>query len=242
MLALLCILFVVTFQKGFHELGLVGVGVVTVALVTAGNTAVDDLYDRDSDALTHPERPVLEAHLCCSRRGVSCCSVPLLQFGSHLRLTYFAFSMCCIMLDCSFCTRMPSTILWVREQLGYGISRSNDCSLLGRGRISYNECHVALVRRFDRWSCYRSNVLKDILTFSGTEKWCCPTPAAKQRDTHGSDCRRSFPPSLCNNVAIAVSCWGCQCCLFVSYCCYGHLFQFLRYGSHPIEEHPTSKM
>jgi len=58
MLDFLCLLFIVTFQKGFHEPELVGLAVITVALVTAGGAAINDYCDRDSDALTHLERPI----------------------------------------------------------------------------------------------------------------------------------------------------------------------------------------
>jgi 4-hydroxybenzoate polyprenyltransferase len=58
MLDLLCVLFIVTFQKGFYSAGLVGLAVLTVSLITAGGAAINDCFDRDSDALTHPERPV----------------------------------------------------------------------------------------------------------------------------------------------------------------------------------------
>jgi 4-hydroxybenzoate polyprenyltransferase len=58
MLDLLCVLFIVTFQKGFHQPELVGLAVITVALVTAGGAAINDYCDRDSDKLTYPERPI----------------------------------------------------------------------------------------------------------------------------------------------------------------------------------------
>jgi 4-hydroxybenzoate polyprenyltransferase len=58
MLDFLCVLFIVTFQKGFYSAGLVGLAVLTVSLITAGGAAINDCFDCDSDALTHPERPV----------------------------------------------------------------------------------------------------------------------------------------------------------------------------------------
>ena len=58
MLDLLCVLFIVTFQKGIYDLRLTGLAVFTVSLITAGGAAINDCFDRDSDALSHPERPV----------------------------------------------------------------------------------------------------------------------------------------------------------------------------------------
>ncbi len=58
MLDFLCVLFIVTFQRGFYNAGLVGLAVLTVSVITAGGAAINDCFDRDSDAHTHPERPV----------------------------------------------------------------------------------------------------------------------------------------------------------------------------------------
>jgi len=54
----LCLLLIVTFQKGFYNPRLVGLAVITVALITAGGAAINDYFDSESDALTHPERPI----------------------------------------------------------------------------------------------------------------------------------------------------------------------------------------
>lgn len=55
---LLCVLFMLTFQKGFYKPILMGLAVVTVAFIGAGGAAVNDYFDRDSDAITYPDRPI----------------------------------------------------------------------------------------------------------------------------------------------------------------------------------------
>jgi geranylgeranylglycerol-phosphate geranylgeranyltransferase len=55
---LLCVLFMITFQKGFYKPSLMGLAVLTVAFIGAGGAAVNDYFDRDSDAITHPDRPI----------------------------------------------------------------------------------------------------------------------------------------------------------------------------------------
>jgi geranylgeranylglycerol-phosphate geranylgeranyltransferase len=55
---LLCVLFMLTFQRGFYKPFLMSLAVVTVALIGAGGAAVNDYFDRDSDAITHPDRPI----------------------------------------------------------------------------------------------------------------------------------------------------------------------------------------
>jgi len=66
-LDLACVLFIVTFQKGFYELERMVLAVITVALVTAGSAAINDYYDRDSDALTHSERPIPAQRISAAR-------------------------------------------------------------------------------------------------------------------------------------------------------------------------------
>ncbi len=55
---ILCVLFMVTFQRGFYKPFLMGLAVLTMAFVGAGGAAVNDYFDRDSDAITHPDRPI----------------------------------------------------------------------------------------------------------------------------------------------------------------------------------------
>ena len=55
---LLCVLFMITFQRGFYKPFLMGLAVLTVAFIGAGGAAVNDYFDRDSDAITHPDRPI----------------------------------------------------------------------------------------------------------------------------------------------------------------------------------------
>jgi geranylgeranylglycerol-phosphate geranylgeranyltransferase len=57
-LGLLCVLFIITFQKSLFDLPLTSFAVITVAFVTAGGATINDYCDRDSDALAHPERPI----------------------------------------------------------------------------------------------------------------------------------------------------------------------------------------
>ena len=55
---LLCVLFMITFQRGFYKPVLMSLAVLTVACIGAGGAAVNDYFDRESDAITHPYRPI----------------------------------------------------------------------------------------------------------------------------------------------------------------------------------------
>ncbi|HYA61307.1 MAG TPA: UbiA family prenyltransferase [Candidatus Acidoferrum sp.] len=55
---ILCVLFMITFQRGFYRPVLMGLAVLTMAFVGAGGAAINDYFNRDSDAITHPDRPI----------------------------------------------------------------------------------------------------------------------------------------------------------------------------------------
>jgi len=58
MLDLLCVLLILTFQKGFGDLVSMVLAILTVSLVVAGGAAINDYFDCESDWLTHPERVI----------------------------------------------------------------------------------------------------------------------------------------------------------------------------------------
>jgi len=53
-----CVLLMITFQKGFYNLALLILAAATVIVISAGSAATNDYFDRESDSLTHPERPI----------------------------------------------------------------------------------------------------------------------------------------------------------------------------------------
>ena len=80
---ILCVLFMITFQGGFYKPFLMGLAVVTMLFVGAGGAAINDYFDRDSDAITHPERPI-PAHQISPARA--------LQFSALTFLVGFGVS------------------------------------------------------------------------------------------------------------------------------------------------------
>ena len=67
MVGLLCVLLILTFQKGFYNVGSIGLAVLCVSLVIAGSAAINDYFDCESDRLTHPERAIPSNEIPLSR-------------------------------------------------------------------------------------------------------------------------------------------------------------------------------
>ncbi len=78
MVDLLCVLLILTFQKGFYGLGTMGLAVLAVSLVIAGSAAINDYFDCESDRLTHPERAIPSNE------------IPLIRAAQFAALTFFA--------------------------------------------------------------------------------------------------------------------------------------------------------
>jgi geranylgeranylglycerol-phosphate geranylgeranyltransferase len=57
-LDLLCVLLILTFQKGLRDSVTMVLAILTVSFVVAGGTAINDCFDGESDRLTHPERAI----------------------------------------------------------------------------------------------------------------------------------------------------------------------------------------
>ncbi len=55
---LLCVLFILTFQRSFDKPFLIVLALLTIAFIGAGGAAINDYFDRDSDAITYPDRPI----------------------------------------------------------------------------------------------------------------------------------------------------------------------------------------
>jgi len=52
------ILLMISFQSGLHNPGLLGLSSLAFVLTCSGGYAINDYFDRESDAIAHPERPI----------------------------------------------------------------------------------------------------------------------------------------------------------------------------------------
>src|SRR5665647_168926 len=82
-LSFLCVLFTVTFQKGSCDPALIGLAVIAVAFTCAGGSAINDYCDRDSDALTHPERPLSANQISPAHVNATAITAKPISAGSH---------------------------------------------------------------------------------------------------------------------------------------------------------------
>ena len=58
MLEVSCILFMITFQRGIPNVFLMGLVCLAVFFIHAGGFVINDYFDRESDVIVHPERPI----------------------------------------------------------------------------------------------------------------------------------------------------------------------------------------
>ena len=95
----------ITFQKGLYNLGLVGLGFLTVTLITSGGFAINDYFDSESDAIAHPERPIpsnqisnlrviqtFRADVCCRISDRSCHKPPRFRHSSLASMFLILYS------------------------------------------------------------------------------------------------------------------------------------------------------
>jgi geranylgeranylglycerol-phosphate geranylgeranyltransferase len=90
-LDLLCVLFIVTFQKGSYDPALIGLAVITVTFTSAGGAAINDYFDRDSDVLTHPERPIPANQISPARAAQLSAVMFLVALGASFMINLVAF-------------------------------------------------------------------------------------------------------------------------------------------------------
>jgi len=181
MLDLLCILFIVTFQKGLHELALVGSAVITVALVTAGSAAINDYCDRDSDALTHPERPIPSNDISPAHAAEFSALAFLAAIGVSFTINVFAFGIVLLnvglfILYARAIKRLSGFVSnLVMGYLGATIA-------LFSGAVVFHTINVTSLSFVGliAGAAIGLNVLKDILTLAGDRKVGYPTLAVKR--------------------------------------------------------------
>ncbi|HXY88561.1 MAG TPA: UbiA family prenyltransferase [Candidatus Acidoferrales bacterium] len=58
LLGIICILLMMVFQRGSYNFELMGLASLTVALTSMGGFAINDYFDRESDAIVKPDRPI----------------------------------------------------------------------------------------------------------------------------------------------------------------------------------------
>ncbi|MGZ4879612.1 MAG: UbiA family prenyltransferase [Halobacteriota archaeon] len=179
-LSLLCILFIITFQKGLNDPMLIGLAVITVTFTCAGSAAINDYCDRDSDVLTHPERPIPANQISPARAAQFSALTFLVALAASLMINPVAF--CIVGLN------IVLFILYARVIKRFSGFVSNlVMGYLGATIVLFSGAAVFQTINAASLSfvgliaggAIGLNVLKDILTLEGDLKVAYPTVAAK---------------------------------------------------------------
>ncbi|MGZ4911440.1 MAG: UbiA family prenyltransferase, partial [Halobacteriota archaeon] len=180
-LSLLCVLFIITFQKGLYDPLLIGLAVITVTFTCAGSAAINDYCDRDSDVLTHPERPIPANQISPARAAQFSALTFLVALAASLMINPVAF--CIVGLN------IVLFILYARVIKRFSGFVSNlVMGYLGATIVLFSGAAVFQTINAASLSfvgliaggAIGLNVLKDILTLKGDLKVGYPTLAAKR--------------------------------------------------------------
>ncbi|MGZ8874826.1 MAG: UbiA family prenyltransferase [Halobacteriota archaeon] len=179
-LSFLCVLFIVTFQKGLNDPALIGLAVIAVTFTSAGSAAINDYCDRDSDVLTHPERPISANQITPSRAAQFSALTFLVALGASFLINPVAFGIVALnvvlfIVYARVIKRFSGFVSnLVMGYLGATIA-------LFSGAVVFQTINAASLSFVGliAGGAIGLNVLKDILTLEGDLKAGYPTLAAK---------------------------------------------------------------
>jgi geranylgeranylglycerol-phosphate geranylgeranyltransferase len=178
-LGLLCVLFIVTFQKSLFDLPLTFLAVITVAFVTAGGATINDYYDRDSDALAHPERPIPSHKISPANAALLAVLTFLVGLTISLIINAVAFGIVALnavlfILYARVIKRLSGLLSnLVMGYLGATIALFSGAAVFATINAS-SLSFVGLIAG----GAIGLNVLKDVMTLEGDKKVGYPTLAA----------------------------------------------------------------
>jgi len=178
-LDLLCVLFIVTFQKGLYDPALIGLAVITVTFTIAGSSAINDYCDRDSDVLTHPEWPIPANHICPARAVQFSALTFLMALGASFMINLVAFGIVAlnVMLFVIY-ARVVKRLSGFVSNLVMGYLGATIVLFSGAAVFqTINAASLSFVGLI-AGGAIGLNVLKDILTLEGDLKAGYPTLAA----------------------------------------------------------------
>jgi geranylgeranylglycerol-phosphate geranylgeranyltransferase len=178
-LGLLCVLFIITFQKSLFDLPLMSLAVITVAFVTAGGATINDYYDRDSDALAHPERPIPSHKISPAHAALLAALTFLVGLTISLIINVVAFGIVALnvvlfILYARVIKRLSGLLSnLVMGYLGATIALFSGAAVFAAINAS-SLSFVGLIAG----GAIGLNVLKDVMTLEGDKKVGYPTLAA----------------------------------------------------------------
>ncbi|MGZ4920083.1 MAG: UbiA family prenyltransferase, partial [Halobacteriota archaeon] len=174
------LLFLITFQGSLRDLPLTVTAILAVLLIGAGSAAVNDYFDRESDMLTHLERPIPSGEITPAHTAQFAAVTFIGGLGVSLMINPFAFAIAAL--------NVVLFILYPRvfKRLS-GFASNLLMGYLGAtvalfaGAVVFNAINVASLSFVGMIAAavIAFNVLKDILTLPGDVKVGYPTLAAR---------------------------------------------------------------
>jgi 4-hydroxybenzoate polyprenyltransferase len=180
-LSFLCVLFIATFEKGSSDPALIGLAVISVAFTSGGGSAINDYCDRDSDALTHPERPISAHQISPARAAQFSALIFLVALGVSFMINLVAFGIVGLnVLLFILYARVIKRLSGFVSNLLMGYLGATIA--LFSGAVVFQTINAASLSFVGliAGGAIGLNILKDILTLEGDIKVGYPTVAAKR--------------------------------------------------------------
>ncbi len=174
------LLFLITFQGNFEDPLLLGIAVFAVLLIGAGSAAINDYFDRESDLLTHTERPIPSGEISPARAALFAAIVFGVGLGVALMINPLAFAI--VALNVVLFTLYPRIF---KRLSGFAsnllMGYLGATVVLFAGAVVFNAINVPSLSFVGMIAAavIAFNVLKDILTLQGDIKTGYPTLAAR---------------------------------------------------------------
>jgi geranylgeranylglycerol-phosphate geranylgeranyltransferase len=181
MLDLLCVLLILTFQKGFGDLLTMILAVLAVSLVIAGSAAINDYFDIESDRLSHPERVIPSNEISRARAAQFAALTLLAGLAVSYAINALAFGI--VVLDVVLFVLYPRLFKRISGFLSNLVMGYLGASVaLFAGAVVFKTVDIASLSFVGMIAAgaIGLNVLKDVLTVDGDLKARYPTLAIKR--------------------------------------------------------------
>jgi 4-hydroxybenzoate polyprenyltransferase len=180
LLAINSVILIVTFQGGIYNAELMGLTFIIWATISAGGFAMNDYFDRKSDAIVHPERPITSNQISATRAVQISVLLFLVGLGVALTINLLALEVVgavtiFLLLYSAFFKRLSVLLSHIVIGLVEGLA----LPLFSEAAVSEIISIVALsFIGFSLWGIGR-NVLKDVTGLEGDLKIGYSTLPAK---------------------------------------------------------------
>jgi geranylgeranylglycerol-phosphate geranylgeranyltransferase len=180
MVDFLCVLLILTFQKGFYDLGTMGLAVLAVSLVIAGSAAINDYFDCESDRLSHPERAIPSNEISLRRAAQFAALIFFAGLAVSSVINVLAFGI--VALNVVLFVLYPRVIKRFSGFLSNLVMGYLGATIaLFAGAVVFKTINIASLSfaAMIAAAAVGLNVLKDVLTVDGDLKAGYPTLAIK---------------------------------------------------------------